>query len=94
MDQLCLPRLLPYSTSEVVLPWEDGEEGLKMYPFLQETLWESSKEKHPLSDSKTTNGSLIAPSLSQRRLPDGGKIWLSPIPTIGMGVSLLSTEVG
>ena len=33
LDQLCLHRLLPYSNTEVVLPWEEGEEELKVYPF-------------------------------------------------------------
>ena len=38
LDQLCLCRLLPYSDTKVVLPWEEGEEGLKVYPFFQESL--------------------------------------------------------
>ena len=37
LDRLCLHRLLPHSDTEVVLPWEEGEEGLKVYPFFWET---------------------------------------------------------
>ena len=33
LDQLCLCRLLPYSATEMVLPWQEGEEGLEVYPF-------------------------------------------------------------
>ena len=50
LDWLLLCRLLPYSDTEVVLPWEEGEEGLKVYPFFPKTLWKSSKEEHCLSD--------------------------------------------
>ena len=50
LDWKCLCRLLPYSTTEVVLPWEEGEEGLKVYPSFQETPWESSEEEHWMSN--------------------------------------------
>ena len=33
LDWLQLCRLLPYSDTNVVLPWEEGEEALKVYPF-------------------------------------------------------------
>ena len=33
LDWLKLCSLLPYSDTEVVLSWEEGEEGLKVYPF-------------------------------------------------------------
>ena len=34
LDQLCLCRLLHYSNTEVVLPWEEGEEvkGVSLLP--------------------------------------------------------------
>ena len=43
-------QLLPYSLTQVVLPHEEEDEELKVYPFLQEALWESSEEEHHLSD--------------------------------------------
>ena len=42
-------RLLPYSSTQLVLTQEKEEEGLKIYPALTETLWESSEEEHHLS---------------------------------------------
>ena len=47
---LWLYRLLPFSSTQVVLPCERDDRELKVYPFLQEALWESSKEDHHLSD--------------------------------------------
>ena len=47
---LCLHRLLPFSEAEVVLPHDEGEVGLKVYPHSQEVLWKSSEEEHCLSD--------------------------------------------
>ena len=49
LAQLHLCRLLPYSSIQTVLLWEKEGEGLKMYPVLMETLWESSEEEHCLS---------------------------------------------
>ena len=46
---LHLFRLLPYSPTQVVLPWEKEGGGLQIYPILVETLWESSEEEHHLS---------------------------------------------
>ena len=50
LDQLHLCRLLPYSDTEVVLPWEEGEVGLNIFPYFQEALWQSSEKEHHLSD--------------------------------------------
>ena len=50
LDQLCLCSLLPYSDIEVVLPQKEGEVGLKVFPYFREALWQSSEEKHHLSD--------------------------------------------
>ena len=33
LDWLCLCRLLPFSDTEVVLPQEEGEMGLKVFPY-------------------------------------------------------------
>ena len=49
-DQMCLLWLLPYSPTQVVLQNKAEDEELKVYPILQEALWESSKEDHHLSD--------------------------------------------
>ena len=38
LGQLCLCRLLPYSDTEVVLPWEEGEVGLHVFPYFLEAL--------------------------------------------------------
>ena len=37
-------RFLPYSPIQVILPQEKEGDGLKIYPFLLETLWESLEE--------------------------------------------------
>ena len=82
LDQLCLCRLLHYSAIELVLPLKEGEEGLKVYPFFQDTLWESFKEEHHLTDMILLSVSLSPPSPSRRRLPHRGRIWLSPSLTV------------
>ena len=46
---LHLCRLLPYSPTQGILLQEKGGDGLKIYPFLVETLWVSSEEEHHLS---------------------------------------------
>ena len=50
LTQLCLCRLLPFSSTQVVLPHEKDDEEIKVYPFLQQVLWGSSEEDHCLSD--------------------------------------------
>ena len=47
---LCLCRLLPFLSTQVVLLHEEDDEELKVYPFFQEVLWESSEEDFCLSD--------------------------------------------
>ena len=49
LAQLQLYRLLLYSPSQIILPWETEGDGLKIYPVLMQTLWESSEEEHHLS---------------------------------------------
>ena len=44
LDQLFQCKLLPYSDTKMVLPREEGEEGLKVYSFFQESLWKSFKD--------------------------------------------------
>ena len=46
---LCLHMLPLYSSTQVILPCKREGYGLKVYPFLLETLWESSEEEHLLS---------------------------------------------
>ena len=53
LAQMCLCRLLPYSPTQVILPWQTEGDGLKIYPILMETLWESSEEEHHLSPFTT-----------------------------------------
>ena len=57
---LHLHRLLPFSDTEVVLHWEEGEMGLKVFLHFWEALWQSSGEEHNLSDLI----SLLVPSLA------------------------------
>ena len=47
---LCLCRLLSYSSTQVILPFEKDDKELKVYPFFPEAFWESSEEDHHLSD--------------------------------------------
>ena len=63
LDRLCLHQLLPFSESEVLLPSEVGEEGLKTYPNLPEFLWDSLEEEHHLSDPISVSIPLMAPPL-------------------------------
>ena len=49
LAQLCLCRLLPYSPTQIVFPWEKEGDGLNIYPVPMETLWESSEEEHHFS---------------------------------------------
>ena len=50
LAQLCLCRLFHFSFTQVVLPCRRDDKEIKVYPFLWEALWESSKEDHCLSD--------------------------------------------
>ena len=58
LEWLCLWHLLPYTQTHIILPCEEEGEKLKVYLYLQEALWQSSKEEHCLSDPI----SLTAPS--------------------------------
>ena len=79
LDRLHLCWLLPFSESEVLLPHEDGEEGLKTYPHLPEFLWDSSEEEHHLSDPISLSDPLQAPPPASGRVhPDQGRIRQSP----------------
>ena len=69
MDWLCLCRLHPYSNTKVVLLGEEGEEGLKVYPFFQETLWKSSKEEHQLSILMPLSVPSLPPIPTEKRAP-------------------------
>ena len=66
LAQSCLCRLLPYSSGQVVKPCEE-EEGLKVYPFLQEVLWASSKEDHCLSGPVLLSFSPLPPIIIEKR---------------------------
>ena len=69
LDQVCLCSLLPYSTIEVVLAWEEGEEELMVYPFFQETLRESSKKGQCLSDQILLSVSSLPPVPVEKKAP-------------------------
>ena len=58
LAHLHLCRLLPYSSSQVILAWENEGDGLKVYPFL---LQESSEEDHHLSHTVPLSVSIISP---------------------------------
>ena len=63
LDRLFLHQLLPFSKSEVLLPSEVGEEGLKTYPHHPEFLWDRSEEEHYLSGPISLSIPLPAPAL-------------------------------
>ena len=46
LDRLHLCWLLPISKSEVLLPWEVVEDGLKTYPHLSVFVWDRAEEEH------------------------------------------------
>ena len=50
LAQVHLCRLLPFSSTQVVLPCEREDEELNVYPFLWEVLWDRSEGNHCLSD--------------------------------------------
>ena len=60
LDWIHLHRLLHFSDTEMVLPQEEGDMGLKVFPHFQEALWQSSEEEHCLSNLI----SLLVPSSS------------------------------
>ena len=60
-DWLCLCRLLPFSGTEVVLPWEEGEIRLKVFLHFQEAFWQSSEEEHCLCNLISLFVPLLAP---------------------------------
>ena len=61
LDWLCLHRLLPFSDTEVVLPWEEGETELKVLPHFLEALWQCSEGEHYLSGLISLSVPLSAP---------------------------------
>ena len=60
LDRLCLHWLIPFSRTKVLLPHEEGEEGLDKYPHFPEILWKSAEEEHCLSNLI----SLLVPTLA------------------------------
>ena len=74
LDRLCLWWLILFSRTEVLLPCEEGEERLEMYPHLPEILWESSEEEHCLSDliSLLVPMSAPPPHLEEGNQTEGG----------------------
>ena len=50
LAQVHICRLLPFSSPQVALLCKKDDKELKVYPFLQEALWENSKEDHHLPD--------------------------------------------
>ena len=68
LDHLCQWRLLPYCKTEVLIHWEEGGMGYKVYPYTWEVLWKSSKERNQLSDPV----SLSIPSSALPPLIDEG----------------------
>ena len=55
----------PLPDTEVVLPWQEGDLGLKVFPHFQEALWQSSEEQHYLSNPISLSFPLLAPHLYQ-----------------------------
>ena len=63
LDRLHLCWLLPFSKSEVLLPYEVEEERLETYPHLPEFLWDSLDEEHHLSNPISHSVPPLAPLL-------------------------------
>ena len=74
LDWLHLCGILPFLGMECLLPCEEGEVGLKLYPFSWELLWKSSKEEHCLSDPVLLSIPLLAlhPHLEESTQTGGG----------------------
>ena len=49
LAKLSLHWLFPCSPTQIILPQEKEGDGLTIYPFLMETLWDNSEEEHHLS---------------------------------------------
>ena len=105
LDQLHLHRLLPYSNTKVFLPWEVGEKGLKVYPSSRRPCGKAQRRSIAYPIQYYYQFPCHHPSPLRRRIPDGGRIYLSPGPTAftkhqpgtspaGMRVSPWSTGVG
>ena len=65
LDQLQLCRLLPYSNTEVFLPWEEGEEGFKAVSLLPGDFVEKLWGRALSIQANTSISSLITPHLHQ-----------------------------
>ena len=70
LAQLHLCRLLPFSSTQVVLPCEKDNEELKVHPFLLEGLWESSEDHHLSDPVPAVSSSLFLISSSRKELTD------------------------
>ena len=94
VDLLCLYRLLPYSDTKVVLPWEEEKEGLNVYPFFWETLWTSSEGEHYLSDPIPLSVSLLSPIPIKKRVPRWKKDWAFTQPSNSCKISTRPQPAG
>ena len=75
LDWLHLCKLIPFSDTEVVLPWEEGEMGWKCFP-ISKTLYGKVQKRSTVSPVPS-----LAPHPHQEEgTPDGGRIRLSPRP--------------
>ena len=59
---------LPFTRSKLLLPCEEGDDRLEMYPHLPEILWESSAEEHPSFQSNLP----VSPHASSSTASGGG----------------------
>ena len=82
LDHLCLWRLLPYYKTEVLLPHEEGEIGIKVYLYTSrgsmEKLW--MKSTASLTHCQLLILFICSPSSSRRRQTDRGRTGLQSSP--------------
>ena len=107
LDRLHLCQLIPFSSTEVLLPHEEGEERLETYPHFPEILWESSEEEHSLSNLIALLVPTSAPPpcleegtqmegirLSSSQYTNRGRVRLSPSPQASAGCQSSQSSTG
>ena len=91
LDWLCLPRLLPFSDTEVVLPWEEGEMGFKVFS-IYERLCGKAQKRNTASPTQFHCQSLQQTLIPiEKRVPRWREDWAFNLP-LGFQMTSIKLE--